>query len=93
MRERLMDFVEALDFCELQKLKDTVDRGELSKIVNDKLAKKQIEHGRVCVSCASEIPSDRKAFSLVFGPPDMRMKASFCAIDCLEYFISKLKKK
>jgi hypothetical protein len=30
---------------------------------------------------------------LIFGPKDFRKKASFCALDCLEYFIEKIKKE
>ncbi|MFH1511237.1 MAG: hypothetical protein ABIF10_06090 [Candidatus Woesearchaeota archaeon] len=94
MGAKLKDFVDALDFEELRKLKDDLERGglALSTLVNAKIEEKHLEHGKFCATCLAELdPLKSKSFTLVFGPPDLRKRASFCAVDCMEYFLANIK--
>ena len=94
MGAKIRDFLDALDYEELSKLKEDLERGgmALSCLVNAKIEQRRIEHGKFCANCFSEIdPVRTKSYTIMFGPPDLRQKASFCAMDCLEYFIRRLK--
>jgi hypothetical protein len=94
MGPKVRDFVEILDYDELRRLKQDLDSGAvaLSNFVSQKIEQKRNEHGRFCTTCFSEIdPLRTTTFTLLFGPADFRKKASFCAVDCLEYFLQQLK--
>ena len=92
---RFKHLIEALDYQDLQQIKKDLDQGgiEISSLVVKRLQEKERQHGTFCVNCHADIdPSNRHNCTLIFGPIDFRKKASFCALDCLEYFISGLKK-
>jgi hypothetical protein len=91
---KIRDFVEVLDYEELKRLKEDLERGGmiLSSLVKSRLEQKHSEHGRFCAVCFADIdPTNPNSFTLHFGSADFRKRASFCAADCLEYFISQLK--
>ncbi|MFP4424501.1 MAG: hypothetical protein ACLFP2_04710 [Candidatus Woesearchaeota archaeon] len=93
---RIRDVIPRLDMDELVKIKRDLDSGSihLKKLINDEIAKKKNEHSGVCAVCMKPIdPGDHDTFTLIFGPDDFKKKASFCAHDCMMYFISSLKKE
>jgi len=95
MNQKVKGFVEVLDYDELQLLKQDLDRGGLTllRMVKEKINQKQREHGNFCATCFNEIdPANTRTYTLIFGAVDFRKQASFCAVDCLEYFLNKLKK-
>lgn len=95
MNAKVKNFMDVLDYEELHTLKQDLNKGglQLLKMVKEKISQKQTEHGEFCATCFAEIdPADKKTYTLMFGPVDLRQKASFCAVDCLEYFINRLKK-
>lgn len=86
--------IATLDLKELVKVKKDLDSGgeTLNRIVSSKIRDKIRKHGTHCCVCNSRIdPFSVSNFTLVFGPEDMRKKATFCAIDCMEYFLKNLK--
>jgi hypothetical protein len=94
MEQKVKNFMDGLDYDELYRLKLDLDKGglQLMRIVREKIAQKQKEHGSLCATCQRDINShDNSTFTLLFGPSDLRQKASFCAVDCLEYFINRTK--
>lgn len=94
MGAKLKDFVDALDFDELRRLKEDLDRGgiAISTLVNAKIEEKHLEHGKFCATCFAELDMLKsRSFTLVFGSPDFRKRASFCAVDCMEYFLASIK--
>ncbi len=94
MARKFEEMVELLDYEELMRFKGDVDAGALSvkKLLEESIKKKLKEHEKTCATCSSNLnfykPSN---YTLVFGPDDFKKKASFCGLDCLEYFINKLK--
>ncbi|MBN2142736.1 hypothetical protein JW711_05405 [Candidatus Woesearchaeota archaeon] len=87
---KLKGFIEHLDESELRFVKRFIEKGEALKLVDQKIVEKRSEEwNRICPVCNSLISND--SITLIFGPEDFRKKASFCATDCLEYFIQKLK--
>lgn len=94
MGARLRDVVHALDYDELVRMKRDIDKGSvhLSKLISEKIKDIEKQHENNCSVCTAKInPESINNYTLIFGPDDFRKKATFCAIDCLEYFISNLK--
>lgn len=88
--------INTLDYEDLQQLKHELSTGstELLQVIARRIEEKEKHHGSFCATCTSDIePRSMHNYTLVFGPIDFRKKASFCAVDCLEYFLSNLKKR
>lgn len=95
MKYLVRNVMDSLEYDELLKIKKDLEAGgvHLRNLVNQKIKKYQKEHEKVCSVCSNDIdPESTENYTLVFGPESFKKKASFCAIDCLEYFISDLKK-
>ncbi len=87
--------IDSLEFNELVKMKKDVEAGgfHLKKFLEVKIKEQGKKHGHYCSNCTTKLkPESMNNFTLVFGPDDFRKKASFCGIDCLEYFLKELKK-
>ena len=89
---KLAEIINSLNYEDLKKIEMDLNGGHISKLL-----RKRLEHfektSKVCPVCYKEIVDDSEAFTLIFGPPDFRKKASFCALDCLEFFINQIKNK
>ena len=94
MAKRFEEVMDILDYGELMRFKIDLDSGAvtLKKLIEEKIKRKLKEHEKICATCSSEINFYRASnYTIVFGPDDFKKKASFCGLDCLEYFITKLK--
>ncbi|MBD3313250.1 hypothetical protein GF345_02310 [Candidatus Woesearchaeota archaeon] len=94
MKRKIDEVIELLDFNELMNVKKDIEKGgeRISRIVDAKIKQELKRHSSHCCVCNAKInPFSVFNFTLVFGPEDMKKKASFCAIDCLEHFLSNLK--
>ena len=74
------------------------ERGEalikqMKQLVGDVLIKEhEKKHKTFCTTCSNAIdPYNTNNYTLIFGPDDFRKKGSFCGLDCLEYFLIRLK--
>ena len=93
---RVRDIVPGLDHDELMKIKKDLDAGgvHLKKLVDKEIDKKEKEHEVYCSTCLGKIdPSNPNTYTLIFGPHDFRKKATFCGMDCLQYFLENLRKE
>ncbi|MBI4739604.1 hypothetical protein HY772_08770 [Candidatus Woesearchaeota archaeon] len=91
MGYRLRDVIDGIDYGDLQKLKaDLTNVGlYLRKFVDQKIAEHERKHERICAGCQTTIdPYSTTNYTLIFGPDDLKRRATFCALDCLKYFIS-----
>jgi len=89
---KLARIIDKLDQEDLEKIQKDFEEGHLQKLVRKKLDEFVVQdRNKVCPVCNSPIVEEN--FTLVFGPKDFRKKASFCAFDCLEYFINQLKQQ
>jgi len=87
---RLAKLIESLDEEDLQLIKKDMYAGNIERLINKKLQeKKEADFNKVCPVCQTSIGDE--GITLIFGPSGLRKKASFCAQDCLEYFLTKLK--
>lgn len=93
MSRRFEEVIDILDYNELMRFKNDLDSGAitLKKLLEEKIKQKLKEHEKICATCSSELNFYKTSnYTLVFGPDDFKKKASFCGLDCLEYFIKKL---
>jgi hypothetical protein len=95
MKYKLREVIDSLDYNEMVKMRKDIDAGgfHLKKFLDSKIKEQEKAHDTSCANCFSELdPNRTNNFTLVFGPHDFRKKASFCGVDCLEYFLKELKK-
>lgn len=91
---RFKQFLGTLEHYELVLLKKQVEIGKLDvvKEVQDKIKEAEKKHENYCVTCSNDLdPYNTNNYTIMFGPEDFKKKASFCGLDCLEYFLTNLK--
>ena len=91
---RFVEFLNSLEHYELVKLKQELEKGnlDLTKALQNKIKEHEKKHAKYCTTCSNTLdPYNTNNYTLIFGPDDFRKKASFCGLDCLEYFLIKLK--
>lgn len=89
---KLSKIIIDMDEAELRQVKQDIEEGNIQRLVNQTLAARQEDNpNKVCPVCHAPITDT--AETLVFGPAGLRKKASFCAFDCLEFFITRLKEQ
>jgi len=94
MKYKLREIIGSLEYDELLKMKKDIDAGafHLKQFVDVKVREQQKLHSQVCSNCSAPLdPASTNNFTLLFGPEDFKKKASFCGMDCLEYFLKDLK--
>ncbi|MBA3064162.1 hypothetical protein FP803_01860 [Candidatus Woesearchaeota archaeon] len=95
MKKKLKEIVDNLEHEDLIKLqKDIEEEGgmHLKKLVSDKIQQLEDNEKAICAVCGKPInPYYTEHYKLIFGPRDFRKKASFCALDCMEYFLKNLR--
>jgi hypothetical protein len=94
MKFKVRDIVDSIDENDLYKMQADLSKGGLflKKIVDDKLKSMQNEKRGFCSTCGQSLDEKYKTYTILFGPEDFKKKASFCELDCLEYFLAGLKK-
>jgi len=93
MRYLLNDIIDVLDFRELVKLRQDLDNGgiHLKKLVEENIREKKEKHCKFCVICGTRInPYHPNNLTMIIGPEDNQKKASFCAKDCMQYFLDHM---
>ena len=91
---RFNEFLNSLEHYELVKLKQELEKGSLDigKAIQGKIRELEKKHAGYCATCSNTLdPYNTNNYTIIFGPDDFRKKASFCGLDCLEYFLIKLK--
>mgnify|MGYP001299537363 CR=1 FL=1 len=91
---RFKQFLEALEHYELIHLKKQVEQGKLDvvKEVQHKIKEHEKKHAADCATCSNDLkPYNSNNYTIMFGSEDFKKKASFCGLDCLEYFLINLK--
>jgi len=91
---RLSKFLSSLEHYELVKLKQEMENGNLDveKEVQENVKELEKKHAKYCATCSNTLNLyNTNNYTIIFGPEDFKKKASFCGLDCLEYFLIKLK--
>ena len=93
--KRLREVIGLLEYEELLRVKDDLNKGGdgIRILVENRMKDEIKKQNQFCKVCASKIePESTTKFTLTFGPEELKRTVSFCAMDCLEYFISEIKK-
>jgi hypothetical protein len=89
---KLARVIVEMDEAELRQVKRDLEEGNFQRLINQKIAEKVDESSnKICPVCHTAIEEGNQ--TLVFGPAGLRKKATFCALDCLEFFISRIKEQ
>ena len=91
---RFEKFLSSLDHYELVKLKQEIKKGNLDveKESHEYIKDLEKKHAKCCTTCSNTLdPYNTNNYTIIFGREDFRKKGSFCGLDCLEYFLIKLK--
>ena len=91
---RLKEFLDSLEHYELVRLRQDLEKGtlDIGKALQEKIKEQEKKHTTYCTTCSNVLdPYNTNNYTLIFGPEDFRKKGSFCGLDCLEYFLAKLK--
>lgn len=90
---QLKSLIDELDIEQLLKLKKELIEGNIERLINKKILSFNWGEENICPVCNRKIDDiNNGAYVLYFGAKDFRRKASFCATDCLSYFVEKLSK-
>ena len=94
MEQRIRNILENMNYEDLISMRNDVKKGsfDFNGILNETMSEKEKEHKKFCSVCGQDLdPYCSTSSTIIFGPRDFKKKASFCAIDCLEYFILRIK--
>lgn len=91
---KLARIINELEYEEVKLIKKDIDTGNMENLINARLKKFEEEKAAaICPICSTPINNpENGALTLFFGPKNFRKKATFEAIDCMEYFTQHLKK-
>ena len=92
---KIKEFLNSLEHYELMHLRQELEKGKLSllKEIQEKIKELEKQHGGICATCSNDLdPYNSNSYTIMFGQEDFKKKASFCGLDCLEYFLAHLKK-
>lgn len=92
MKHKLKEAIKEWNYEELRAFEKEMNIGgrEIKKVLWERM--REMENStKFCTTCFSELDPYETTFTLIFGPEDFRKKASFCAVDCLEYFLTHVK--
>ena len=93
MKYKFKEFLETLEYNELLDFQKQIKEKEslMRTLLSDHINVMERISARVCATCGNELNLHSKNLTLHFGPEDFKKKASFCAFDCLDFFLDQLK--
>lgn len=90
---KLSKLITEMEYEDLKLIKKDLDEGNITKILESKINEYENKKETICPVCHNVLNNpDNETFTLIFGEKGFRKKATFCATDCLEYFLSHIKK-
>lgn len=91
---KIKNLLETMEYHDLINLNNNIKEGnfDFNILLKQSLKQKEKDHKKYCSVCGNDLePTSVTNYTLLFGPEDFKKKASFCALDCMEYFMIKLK--
>ena len=93
-KKKFVEMLSSLEYEELVELQRDLFNGGAStkQLVSNKLKEISFRESRTCGTCGNQVNlRESNEFTLIFGTPEVKKRASFCALDCMDYFTSNLK--
>ena len=93
MKYKFKEFLENLDYNELLEFQKQMKEGNstVKEVLTNHVDVVEKINSRVCATCGNQLDMTTKNLALHFGPENFKKKATFCAFDCLEFFLTQLK--
>ncbi len=90
MIEKIREGIANLNYNELKILEIDLKKGAptVKTIIKNRIKQIESQDTGLCAGCGNV---ENLSYTLIFGPDDFKKKASFCGLDCLEYFLEQLK--
>jgi hypothetical protein len=91
---KLAGIINSLNYKELKEIQRDLAEGNMGKVIKsrmDEIEKSLGYEERICPTCGNPVAEATAKYILVFGPPDFRKRGLFDEIDCLTFFVDKLK--
>jgi hypothetical protein len=91
---KLAGVVNSLNYRELKAIQRDLAEGNMGKLIQARIEEIEKTLGydeRTCPTCGNKVEEATAKYILIFGPPDFRKRGLFDEIDCLTFFIDKLK--
>lgn len=90
---KLSKLITEMEYEDLKLIKKDYDTGNIGKIIEQKIHEYETKKETICPVCHNVLEDpENETFTLMFGEKGFRKKATFCATDCLEYFLSHINK-
>lgn len=89
---KLAKLIKELPLQDVQLIKKDLEKGNIDRLITKRI--KEINANRItlCPVCSTAI-KEGEGWHLQFGSPSLRKKATFDGVDCLIYFLERIKKK
>jgi hypothetical protein len=84
---RLANLIEQLDVQDLKLIQKDLEAGNIERLVKRRLNILDEKQRKTCATCGRELAPSEQKYSLEFGPRDLRQKAWFDELDCLDHFL------
>ena len=88
---KLARIINELPHEDLILIKKDLEKGNIDRVVNNRIQEVQANRITLCPVCSSPV-KEGEGWHIQFGPLGLRKKATFDGLDCLEYFVARLKK-
>ena len=90
MIEKIKQGISEMDYNELKIMETDLKKGApiIKTLIKKRIKELETNDTSICGGCGNK---ENIKYTLIFGPEDFKKKASFCGIDCLEYFLAQLK--
>ncbi len=95
MKYKIRELIDKVDLDDLQKMKKDISNGgfHITNLIDNEIKTQENKHKKTCSTCSINIDQySTNNYTLIFGPSDFSKKATFCGIDCMEYFLNNIKK-
>ena len=94
LKEKIFNFfVKELDASDLKILLKDLEEGSAKRtkeLVRKRLRQLKRAEQKICVTCGKIIEMHDNSYTILIGPDGFQKRASFCALDCMDYFRKKL---
>ncbi|MFH2020136.1 MAG: hypothetical protein ABIJ34_01910 [archaeon] len=91
---RLSGIIASMNYRELKAVEKDLYEGNIGKHIKHRLEKFEVKtFEKVCPTCGNILTQESEKYTLMFGPPDFKKRASFCGVDCLTFFVEKMNSK
>src|SRR5262245_31815924 len=83
---RLARLIDELSLIDLKLIEQDLKAGNIDRLVARRIA--QLDEHKTCPTCGRELGANERKYALEFGPADLRQKAWFDEMDCLDHFLA-----